>query len=318
MDAVTLTDRYVDAVIRTVPERQRADVAAELRAAIADQLDARIEAGEDAATAEREVLTGLGDPDELAAGYADRPLHLLGPRLYLDWWRLVKLLLWIVVPLAAFGISLGQTLSGAGIGEIIGSAVGGAITAGVHIVFWTTLVFVVIERSGAAAEMPRTTWTPEELPEVRDTGARFSDMLASLIFFVVAAAVLVWDQLVGLVYLQGSWMPFFSPQLWPWWIGALLAVMAVDAALNIVVYLQRRWTMAAAAVNAVLNLLILVPAVWLLSQSMLLNPEFWLTVIPDEGEKVFGILSIITGFGIAGVAIWDAVDAFLKARRSRR
>ncbi len=317
MDAVTLTDRYVDAVVRTVPERQRVDVAAELRAAIADQLDARIAAGEEADAAEREVLTGLGDPDKLAAGYADRPLHLLGPRLYLDWWRLVKLLLWIVVPLAAFGISLGQTLSGAGLGEIIGSALGGAISTGVHIVFWTTLVFVVIERTGAAAEMPLTPWAPDQLPEVRDTGARFSDMLASLIFLVIAGGVLVWDQLFGLVHLEGHWMPFLSPQLWPWWAGGLLAVMAIDAALHLVVYLHRRWTIATAVVNTVLNLLIAVPAVWLLSQGMLLNPDFWLTVIPDDGEKVFGILSIITGFGIAGVAIWDSVDAFLKARRSR-
>ncbi len=30
----TLTDRYVDAAMRSVPERQRADIAAELRAAI--------------------------------------------------------------------------------------------------------------------------------------------------------------------------------------------------------------------------------------------------------------------------------------------
>ena len=259
----TLTDRYVLAVTRSIPEQQRADVADELRASIADQLDARIEAGEPANAAERAVLTELGDPDRLAAGYADRPLSLIGPRYFLEWKRLLVLLLWIVVPLAAFGLALGQTLSG--------------------------------------------------------TGARFSDMIASVVFLAIAAAALLWDQLVGAVYLNGQWMSLLSPSLWPWWVGGLLVAMGVDAVLQIIVFLRGRWTFALAAFNTVLNIVIAVPAVWLLSQGRLLNPEFWTLVIPNgEGDKVFGIISVITGFAIAGIAVWDIVDAFLKARRAAR
>ncbi len=130
MNTTTLTDRYVDAAMRTVPEKQRADLGAELRASIDDQVDARVEGGEPHDAAERAVLTELGDPDKLAAGYTDRPLWLIGPRYYLDWWRLLKLLLGIVPACAAFGVALAQTLAGASFGEIIGSvwsrrAVGG-------------------------------------------------------------------------------------------------------------------------------------------------------------------------------------------------
>lgn len=113
MASTTFTERYVDAAMRTVPEAQRADLSAELRAAIADQTEARAEAGENRESAERAVLESLGDPEKLAASYTDRPLHLIGPRYYLLWWRLVKLLWCIVTPLAAFGIALGQTLAGA-------------------------------------------------------------------------------------------------------------------------------------------------------------------------------------------------------------
>ena len=67
--------------MRTVPEKQRADLSAELRASIDDQIDARVDDGEAPEAAERAVLTDLGDPDKLAAGYTDRPLHLIGPRL---------------------------------------------------------------------------------------------------------------------------------------------------------------------------------------------------------------------------------------------
>ena len=107
MTATTLTDRYVAAAMRTVPEKQRDDLGAELRASIDDQIDARVENGEPHGDAERAVLTELGDPDKLAAGYTDRPLYLIGPRYYLDWWRLLKLLLWIVPACAAFGVALG-------------------------------------------------------------------------------------------------------------------------------------------------------------------------------------------------------------------
>ncbi|MFT8395973.1 permease prefix domain 1-containing protein [Propionibacterium sp.] len=120
----TLTNRYIAAVIRTIPQRQRNDVARELGASIADQVDARVAAGEETATAEREVLTDLGDPDALAAGYTDRPLQLIGPHYYLAWWRLLKVL-WAIVPVcAAFGVALGMTLAGEPTGHIIGSVAG--------------------------------------------------------------------------------------------------------------------------------------------------------------------------------------------------
>ena len=143
----TLTDRYVDAAMRTVPEKQRPDLSAELRASIDDQIDARVDAGEPPRGAERAVLTDLGDPDKLAAGYTDRPLHLIGPRYYLDWWRLLKLLLWIVLPFAAFGVALGLTLAGKPFGEIVGTVWVVLITTTVHLFFWTTLVFALVERN---------------------------------------------------------------------------------------------------------------------------------------------------------------------------
>jgi len=316
----TLTERYIQAVTRSIPEAQRGDVAAELRGLIADQLDARIEEGEPPAAAERAVLTELGDPDKLAAGMIDRPLHLIGPRYYLDWWRLLKLLLWIVPPIAAFGIALGQTLAGAPIGAIIGSTIGGTITVIVHLAFWTALVFFIIERSeagGTKAEGVTDPWTLDDLPELHASRARFADMVVSLVFLALAAAVLVWDQLFGLVYLDDRWMSFLDPGLWPWWMGGLLIVLAVEAAFQVVLYVNRRWTIGLAAANTVLNLVVAVPAIWLLSQDALLNQDFWLTVVPaPDAEKVYGILSVLTGFGIGAIALWDTIDGFLKARRA--
>jgi len=107
----TLTDRYVSAALRSIPEQKRADIDRELRASIDDAIDTRVDAGEPQKEAEYAVLTDFGDPARLAAGYADRPLYLIGPALFLDWWRLLKVLLAIVVPIAGAGVLLGRLLA---------------------------------------------------------------------------------------------------------------------------------------------------------------------------------------------------------------
>lgn len=321
MTAPTLTDRYVEAAMRTVPEQQRIDLAAELRGSIDDQIEARIADGDDHESAERAVLTDLGDPDKLAAQYTDRPLWLIGPRYYLTWWRLTKLL-WAIVPVcAAFGVALGMTLGGEPVGEIIGTVVSVVIAVIVHIGFWTTLVFFTVERSAAGKDVGFVSeWTPDQLPEPKDKGASLSDLIASLIFLAVAAGAILWDHFIGVVYTVdgGGWMSFLAPDLWPWWIGALFTLMVLEALLAVYVYARGRWDFGAAAVNLVLNLAIAVPALWLLSQGQLINPEFFPTLIPaDSAQTVTTVVTTVFGFGIVAIAAWDSIDGFLKARRAR-
>ncbi|MBW9092292.1 hypothetical protein JNB62_01185 [Microbacterium jejuense] len=312
----TLTDRYVDAAMRTVPEAQRDDLATELRGSIDDQIEARIADGADPESAERAVLTDLGDPDVLAAGYTGRQLHLIGPRYYLDWWRLLKLLLWIVLPCVAFAVALAQVLNGATIGEVIGSAVVTVLTAALHIAFWVTLVFVVLERTGHQT-MTSGPWTPERLPEPRQRGAGLGDMIASIGFLLIMAGVILWDHFIGLVPTQRG-LSFLNEDLWPWWIMALFLVMAMEAVLAIAVYGVGRWTVPLAVANGILNLIIAVPALWLLAEGRLINPDFFPSIIDGaEGETVQTIIVTIVAFVIVGVAIWDTTDAALKAARSR-
>jgi hypothetical protein len=317
MPTMTLTDRYVDAATRTVREDQREDLAAELRGSIDDQIEARIAGGDDPQAAERAVLIDLGDPDVLAAGYTGRVLHLIGPRYYLDWWRLLKLLLWIVLPCIAFGVALANVLQGAPIGEIISSAVWVTLNGALHIAFWVTLVFVVLERTGHET-MTSGRWTPDQLPEPRQRGAGFGDMIASIGFLLIMAAVILWDHFIGLVPTEPG-LPFLDDGLWPWWIMALFLVMAMEAVLAIAVYGVGRWTMPLAVANGILNLIIAVPALWLLGQGRLINPDFFPTIIEgSDGTEVQNIIATIVGFVIVAVAIWDTTDAALKAARARR
>jgi hypothetical protein len=316
MDA-TLSQRYLLAVSRSVPEQQRDDVERELAALMADQVDDRIAAGEDPAAAERAVVEALGDPDALAAGYVDRPLWLVGPRYFLEWKRLLVLLLWIVPPFAAAGAALGQVLSGAEVGAIIGQTVVVAMGAILHVCFWTTLVFALLERSGARTTKPVLEWTPDRLPMPRATGAKLSDLIASVVFVVLLAGLILWDLGVGFVPTgDGDFVSVLNGSLWPLVITILFVIMAAEVALAIWVFLKGRWTIAAAVVNTVLALA--AAGVLFYNLGRLINPAAVEIAVASGAESdLMFVLQTVTGFFIGGIAIWDIIDGFLKARRSR-
>lgn len=326
MTATTLTERYIAATVKSLRPESQADVRAELQASIDDAVEARVEQGEAREQAERAVLTELGDPARLAAGYAERPLHLIGPRFYLVWWRLLRLLL-IVVPLCVFGaVALGQAIAQAPVGKVIADSLVAAGGAAIHICFWTTLVFVVLERTGSTTKID--TWSLDQLPEIGDDGAGRNELIASLVFLGVAVGALFWDRFRGFVIVDGEGMPILAPDLWPWWIGGLLLLIVAEAVFAVMIYRRRRWTIAAAVVNTVLAVVFLAWAMVLLVQGELVNPAFLSHIVSAGGEGfaagdaeaageggIFRILAVLLAFGIAAGVVWDIVDGWLKATR---
>lgn len=327
----TLTDRYIDAVVRTLPAASQADVRAELEGSIADAVDARTDQGDDVVVAERAVITGLGDPAALAAGYADRPLQLIGPRYYLTWWRLMKLLVWIVPVCAVVGVTIGNVLDDQPIGTIIGQAFAVGLGAVVHVAFWTTLVFFILERTGTGTGIR---WSPDSLPEPQETGAGRGDLIGSLVLVGILAAALLWDRFIGFVLVstvddldvtdplgaQTDALPVLNPELWPWWLGGALVVLAAEAALAIAVHASRGWRAPFAAINSALAVVFAAGALYLLVTGQLVNPAFVEFTMGrgDVPVDVERILAILLGVGIVGVAGWDAIDGWLKVRRARR
>ncbi|EYT49372.1 permease prefix domain 1-containing protein [Brachybacterium muris] len=311
----TLTERYIAATTASLPAEAQQDVRAELGVSIADAVEARIEQGEDPAAAERAVLTELGDPVVLAAGYADRPLHLIGPRYYLTWWRLLKALL-IIVPLCALGgVAVAQALIGSPVETIIAESLAIALSAAVHVFFWVTLVFVILERSGTPTGGG---WDVDQLPQAQDPDARLSDVVASLALLAVTAAAVLWDGTRGVVHVRGETLSFLHPQLWPWWMAALFVLFALEAVIAVTVWIRRGWTAPLAAVNTLAALLVVSWALTLLGRGLLVNPAFTEAVLLDNGvdADVVRILGVLLGVGVTAIAGWDAASGWVKARRS--
>lgn len=312
---MTLTDRYVAATLRSVPASQHADIEQELRASVADAIEARVEAGVDPAEAETAVLDDLGDPGRLAAGLVDRPLYLIGPELFLVWWRLLKALLWVALIPGAIVLTV-DLVDGEAVGTAIASGLGTAISVAIGIAFWTTLVFAVLERTGARSAELTGPWTVDRLPAERAPRAvSLGDTVASVGLLVLAAAALLLQQSIAWFRApDGATIPVLHPDLWPAWIAVLVVIIAVEIVLTIVTYARGRWTVGLAVVNTVTGALFAGAVVWLASADRLVNPAF---LEASGGDSLSWLSNAIIAVTVV-IAVWDVVDVWIKALRGRR
>jgi hypothetical protein len=314
----TLSDRYVWAASRTLPEPQRPEFGRELRERIGDSIDSRIERGTPPAEAEWDALAELGDPAQLAATYVDRPLQLIGPRYFLTWWRLLKTLLILVLPIATAGVLLGQLISGAPVGQVIGTTVVAALSTAMQMCFWTTLAFALIERSTGASE-PVPTWMPDQLPQADDEAraGRLGDLIGSLVFLTLFAAAIVWQQF-GVVFRDGvrEPIPVLDPALWRFWIPYFLGLLVLEALFAVQIF-RRGWNRTMAGLNVPLNVAFTVPMLWLFLSGQLLDPAFLEAIRWPWGEGAGTAAVSVIVCSVIGVALWDVADGFVKAARHR-
>ncbi|SFR85802.1 hypothetical protein SAMN05428970_3222 [Agromyces sp. CF514] len=315
-----LTDRYLFAATRSLPASQREDLSRDLAERIADTIEARIESGASTPeTAERDALVELGHPAALAASYSDRPLMLIGPRYFLIWKRLLVFLESFVPATAAAASALGLVIAGGG-WEVIGQAVGIGVTVAVHLAFWTTLVFALIERYGTAAGTDvdeALGWTPEQLPQLPELRRphRRADLIATLVWLGIAAAFLIWQQF-GVVWIGGerSPEPLLSPDLWSFWIPYLFVLIALEAAFAVWIF-RSDWNWANALVNVALNAAFAIPVIWLFIEGRLFSAEFLALIEPHLDADAQWVLSVLFVAVIVGVCAWDAIDGIIKAAR---
>ncbi|MFE9957842.1 permease prefix domain 1-containing protein [Micromonospora sp. NPDC005299] len=310
----SLTDRYLAATLRAVPTQRRAELADELRASIEDMIEDRAAGGQEPGAAEREVLTELGNPEQLAARYTDRRLQLIGPRYFLVWWRVLRVLLTFIPAIVGVVTGVVKATVGGDPGAAIGAGIASALQTAVQIAFWVTLSFAVLERTDTSLNLPE--WTVDQLPEeARARQVSLVDSCASIVFLIIAVAFLPWQHFQPWLSGDGSRLPMIDPALWSFWLPALIVVLVATMGLEIAKYRAGRWTWPLVAVNAVLELAFAVPLIWLLLTDRLLNPALierfaWLR----EGGT--DDVTRIAAVGTAAVVVWAVIDSAVKARKA--
>jgi hypothetical protein len=323
----TLTDRYVSEVLRGVPAPMREDVEQELRASIADAIDAsgghaedpqvRVPSGDQASSAESDeerVLNELGDPARLAASLTDGPQYLIGPGLYWDYRRLLRTLLTIVPPIVAVVVSTVQVFAGTPPLEVLIDGIWLFLVVAFQVVLWTTLGFAIAERTGAREVPGQRQWSVADLPERVDRGVTLGETVGTVLGLLVGIAALIWQRYGAGVAGSGEAVPLLDPDLWSFWLPALIVLMSAQVVLQLLAHARGRWTVALAAFRVVGDLIFGVASVYLLLTQQVLNDAFFaeldLASWAEPGSPLTQGIAWVIGVG----AVVDVFETIRKVR----
>ncbi|MGW4486892.1 permease prefix domain 1-containing protein [Amycolatopsis sp. NPDC004368] len=272
----TLTDRYVAATVRHVAAKHRQEIDRELRAAIADEVEARVELGESPAKAEYAALVELGDPARLATRYADKATVLIGPATYPSFAKALRLLSATVLPIAYLVNGIGHWVRGENVAAAIFSPLGATITVAVYLFAGVTVLYVLVDRFGGDHETgePDEAWKPDQLP--------FSDATATTTWNEVGSGIVLGILLVVALFVQrsatlvttasGARVPVIDPALWSFWVPFFLVVLVLSLALAVANLRLGRWTLATAVAGSVLIVAATGPLAYLFLDARFLNP----------------------------------------------
>ena len=298
-----LVERYIHQVGRYLPGKERADIEAELRSQIHDQLEDRY--GKTPTEADvAAVLTELGDPRRMAASYGSEQ-YLVGPDLY----PVMMMVLrrgWVIVPPIAILVRVLATVLGDDSGNFIMlllESIGGAFQATFLFTAIVVLIFAILQHSGEDLDEITgndTGFNPLDLPavdhpaEVDRVEATFGIAFGS--FFVL---VLLYFLRVGGLTLRfnlgdpGEVIPVPIP-----WLIALIVIVIGQVIMELVALLRGRWTVATWLFETVLEIagaFALYYVLWLPLSEVLFAAVPALTNVPlfERGPEIILGMSII-------------------------
>jgi hypothetical protein len=318
------TDRYLAAVLRSIPGAKRADMERELRSSISDAVEERVGAGEDPAVAERAVLEDLGDPARLAAGYTGQPTHLIGPELFPLWRRFLSRVLVVAVPLAALVIGGLSVIGNGDVPAAVGAAISGAISVAIQTTFWLTAFFFFLDWAGPASQARAEIiaasgkWTLERLPKVSTGRISLSETAGEIVTVLISIGALIFAATLTTTSGAGEQVPLFSTDFRRIWLPILVATLALRGVDYLRAYNAGRWTRPHAVYHGLVHLAFGVLVVMLAMMGWILNPAFGQAInvgdLADGGGLVMRWVAIVA----AGATIYELVRVFTRARRSDR
>lgn len=320
-----LIDRYIAEVGRHLPEKDRSDIEAEIRSMIEDTLDERghhVKSADEKVIAE--TLERLGDPKLLAFQYAPPKRYLIGPDWYEGYLKVLQRVLFTALPIYAIvTFVLIITRDPLDFLNAFGEAAGGAFNVGTQILFWVTLVFILLERSGEKPDgLPSSrsrAWTIADLPEL--PRKRQISIAESLMNIVTLLFVLIWvlfpvvrDWLQG----DGTTVPFLHPNLRNFWLPVFFILMGLTLIHELFQLKIGNWTPALTVTNVILGVISIIYIAALVITQDVINPAF-LDMLAGRGapelREVVTWTIDISAAVIAGIYVWDIIHSIRMARQ---
>jgi len=322
---MSLIDKYVAEVGRHLPEKDRSDIEKEIRSMVEDMIDERAQSATDNEKLVTDTLEQIGDPQLLAARYAPPKRYLIGPEWYDGYLRILQRILFTALPVVAV-VRFILSLTNAPLDFVgaVGDAVGSAFSVGTQILFWVTLVFVLLERSGEKTDdLPKSDsrqWTVDQLPKL--PRRRQISVAETVMNIAVLLFLLIWVALPAtLDLLRGTPanVPFLHPNLWSFWLPVFFVLMGLTLIHEVFKLTIGNWSPALTITNVILGIASIAYMVALVTTQDVINPEFLSMLNQAEGfdrirQSARWTINISAAI-IAGIYVWGMVDSIRKSRQ---
>ena len=324
-----LIERYLYAITRRLPAKQRADVAEELRTLISDMLDERCGNLPPTAKDVRVVLTELGTPGEVVRKYtADEDACLIGQPYYAQYLYVLKIVLACVAGgmLVAGALSLATGAERGVLGSVL-EAVGSLIAALVFAFAFVTLLFAFFSRRGVDVEVMGSLDDLPPVPRESKNPAR-GDAVAGIVFSIVGAIVfLLFPDVLNALSHRGDGVPFdpFNTEAIRSSAWVIIAWTVVCIGAESFKLVEGRYTPRLLVVTLASDLVVAALAVFWLTNFQLVDSQAILQAMQASGDAPSGPIlwavsnaqTAFCGFIVIALAI-DAVDSIVKTVKASR
>lgn len=317
-----LIERYLYAVTKRMPRKQREDVSQELRGLIDDMLAERCGGLTPTEKDVRVVLTELGTPQELSEKYDENETRcLIGQPYYGTYVFVMK----IVMICTAVGLTLSSAILQimepqvwyAAVGQWLSMLWQGLLTAFAIV----TALFAFFYQKGIRIREP---FSFDDLPPVPKKNQEIPkwECIVGIGISVVFTTVFLAAPQIFCVILRGSrWIPIFDAAVIhsTWYIILLFAACGISR--ELVKLMEGRYNKTVMLAVAAADVISAVLSFWWLAGFPLVNPEFTVEISALFGEEEVFITGIFSHFqyfflGILLFALTlDTVDTLVKTLR---
>lgn len=296
-----LIDRYIYAVTKSFPKKQRLEIEKELKANIEDMVEENIITDNHEEKVKKALLE-LGDPEILADNYRGSKRFLIGPGYY----ELYLMVLKIVVVAVVGGISIALFIKSfftanidiANIGvEYIASIFSGAMQA----FAWTTIVFIIMERNNAKLKdglEDKENWDLSKLPILpnKKTQIPVSEPIAAIIFttifFSIFLGILYSAPEVIAIYFERAGemiqIPIFNLEALTGYRSWFIAIFFLSILKEIFSLYYRKWNLKNSLVSIFIITITAVLALIIITDNSLWNSNFSAEILKQiEGSFDF-------------------------------
>ena len=321
--------RYVYAVTKRLPEKQREDVARELESDIEAMISNRAGGKKPTEKHTREVLIELGDPAIFAQQYGEGQRYLIGPALFETYITLLKTLFAIVLPIVGAIALIAGVVAMQPVGKLIVDTLGATIETGVHMFFWLTFIFVCLERTGGEGIKTGKgkevrTWSPDDLPQL-PAGKRIprGEAINGIVWSLVAIIWLIWQIPSIHAALPFHNVPmFFADTLWPAGIIALLIIAVGTSAVEVTRLVKGVWNRTTVWLTTIVNVALILYTLALVAfVHPAINDVFIREVSQatqlSEQANVGAIIGTVLPVAVIVVGIWEITIAWYHLKRAK-